>query len=29
MKTDPDTFRVYMDDFLDRYVPGFGLTEIP
>ena len=29
MKTDPETFRAYMDDFLDRYVPGFGLTEIP
>lgn len=29
MKTDPVTFTVYMDDFLDRYVPGFGLAEIP
>jgi dipeptidyl aminopeptidase/acylaminoacyl peptidase len=29
MKTDPETFKAYMDDFLDRYVPGFGLTEIP
>jgi hypothetical protein len=27
MKTDPETFKVYMDDFLDRYVPGFGLVE--
>jgi fermentation-respiration switch protein FrsA (DUF1100 family) len=25
MKTDPVTFKAYMDDFLDRYVPGFGL----
>ena len=27
MKTDPVTFKAYMDDFLDRYVPGFGLAE--
>jgi dipeptidyl aminopeptidase/acylaminoacyl peptidase len=27
MKTDPETFKVYMDDFLDRYVPGFGLAQ--
>jgi dipeptidyl aminopeptidase/acylaminoacyl peptidase len=27
MKTDPETFKAYMDDFLDRYVPGFGLVE--
>jgi pimeloyl-ACP methyl ester carboxylesterase len=29
MRTDPATFKAYMDDFLDQYVPGFGLTEIP
>jgi dipeptidyl aminopeptidase/acylaminoacyl peptidase len=29
MKTDPVTFKAYMDDFLDLYVPGFGLAEIP
>jgi fermentation-respiration switch protein FrsA (DUF1100 family) len=27
MRTDPVTFKGYMDDFLDRYVPGFGLAE--
>jgi pimeloyl-ACP methyl ester carboxylesterase len=27
MKTDPETFKAYMDDFLDRYAPGFGLLE--
>jgi dipeptidyl aminopeptidase/acylaminoacyl peptidase len=27
MKTDPVTFKAYMDDFLDRYVPGFGLAQ--
>ena len=27
MKTDPVTFRAYMDDFLGQYVPGFGLVQ--
>jgi dipeptidyl aminopeptidase/acylaminoacyl peptidase len=27
MKTDPVTFKAYMDDFLGQYVPGFGLVE--
>jgi len=27
MKTDPETFKSYMDDFLDHYLPGFGLVE--
>jgi hypothetical protein len=27
MKTDPQTFKAYVDDFLDRYVPGFGLAQ--
>jgi fermentation-respiration switch protein FrsA (DUF1100 family) len=27
MKKDPETFEAYMDDFLDKYVPGFGLAE--
>jgi fermentation-respiration switch protein FrsA (DUF1100 family) len=25
MRTDPVTFKAYMDDFLDLYVPGFGI----
>jgi pimeloyl-ACP methyl ester carboxylesterase len=28
IKTDPETFEAYMDDFLGRYAPGFGLVEI-
>jgi dipeptidyl aminopeptidase/acylaminoacyl peptidase len=27
MKIDPETFKTYVDDFLDRYVPGYGLVE--
>jgi fermentation-respiration switch protein FrsA (DUF1100 family) len=27
MKTDPETFKAYMDDFLGQYVPGFGLVK--
>ena len=27
MKTDPETFKAYMEGFLARYVPGFGLVE--
>jgi dipeptidyl aminopeptidase/acylaminoacyl peptidase len=27
MKTDFGTFKVYMDHFLDHYVPGFGFVE--
>jgi len=26
IKTDPETFKAYMDDFLSRYVPEFGLV---
>ncbi len=27
IKTDAGAFKVYMDDFLDHHVPGFGLVE--
>jgi dipeptidyl aminopeptidase/acylaminoacyl peptidase len=27
MKKDPTTFKAYMDDFLDKYVPSFDLAE--
>lgn len=27
IKTDPETFKEYVNDFLERYVPGFGLVE--
>ena len=28
MKTDPDAFKGYMDDFLNQYVAGLGVVEI-
>jgi hypothetical protein len=27
MKTDPGALKAYMDDFLNRYAPGFGVVE--